>query len=255
MLMSQILRWISGPMLWLPWRQNKKQRAEGNHLLRHLPLKVSLWGLAEKPPRISSRHTSVLPSSINIKWLNEGLRSMSNTKWKRCVSHMPSGIAGSFTMQKLLLLTWQVVGDMASWHSCPLPCSMLAEAAPAQGEDPQEHRATIAALLQLGLPGQEGTQMAGWGETGDGLSFPRSGCAWDFPSALAAVPRQLRFPAAGFLSSQTRRHRRGLCQWKRMLGEPRVTAGLPGGRSSPEPPWAWRERDMGMGGTRQGHWV
>lgn len=63
-----------------------------------------------------------------------------------------------------------------------------AEAAPKQEEDPLQHTASIAEPLQLGPPGQEGTQMAGeklemaWG-------FLCSG--WDFPPALAAVPRWL----------------------------------------------------------------
>lgn len=86
MLMSQIFWWISGIILWFPWRQNKKQYAEGNHLLRYLALKISLRELIEKSPWISSLHTSVLSSSINIKWFNERLRAISNSKWKRCVS-------------------------------------------------------------------------------------------------------------------------------------------------------------------------
>lgn len=86
MLMSQIFWGISGIISRFPWRQNKNQPAEGNHLLRHLALKISLWELVEKPPWISSLHTSVLPSSFNIKWFNERLRSVSSSKWKRCVS-------------------------------------------------------------------------------------------------------------------------------------------------------------------------
>lgn len=61
----------------------------------------------------------------------------------------------------LLLLAPQAAEDMSSWHACPVPCSTPAEAAPMQEADPLRHRASTAALLQLGPLGQEGTQMAG----------------------------------------------------------------------------------------------
>lgn len=65
------------------------------------------------------------------------------------------------------------------------PCTMPAEAAPKQEEDPLQHTDSISEPLQLGPPGQEGTD--GWGETRDGLGFS---LLWlGFPSSPHCCPQ------------------------------------------------------------------
>jgi len=79
------------------------------------------------------------------------------------------------------------------WHNAP--CTPPAGASPTQEEDPSSTQQ--AQLLPYGSVPRPGGDTDGWGETGDGWSLPRPGCAWDLPRALAVVPRRLRFPAAG----------------------------------------------------------
>lgn len=71
---------------------------------------------------------------------------------------MGSSVAESFAMQKLLLAP-QAVEDMNSWHGHHVPRQL--KQLPSRRKTPLQHTASIAEPLQLGPPGQEGTQMAG----------------------------------------------------------------------------------------------
>lgn len=99
-------------------------------------------------------------------------------------------------------------------------------------------------------PPWPGGDTDGWGRNRRWLEFflvlAVLGISRGPPCCPHAAPVPRRRLGHSSLSSQTGRHLEG-------PGEPRATAGLPQGRSSPEPPWAWRERDVGMGGAGQGH--